>query len=414
MRILPQKILTLLTLPAAIPLVAAVNQSQLSEQSDLSNVQQQQRYIVSFKQSAELIHPDQQRLSHQTLIKQQGGTVVKHLPSINGMAVTMNAQQREMLANNPEVDLIEEDPRRYLQADQKPWGLHTIQAAGDYPDLSGNRSICIVDTGYDITHEDLMQGANVSGSVSNTLSEQVDLGEWSQDSYGHGTHVAGIISAVTNNIGIRGINHGNVLNIHNVKIIHNPNYWSIWGSDMIDALNQCREAGANIINISLAGSEPSQLEQQAFDDAWAAGLMTFGAAGNRGNTSLYYPASYDSVVSVGAIDENNEAWRYTQKNAQIELVAPGVQVKSTFPGNQYREWDGTSVATPFVAGIAAQVWSRNPACRNDNIRDFLQQSSLDLGEPGRDNTFGFGLVQLTDAKSVIPAGLTLLALVWFS
>ena len=138
----------------------------------------------------------------------------------------------------------------------------------------------------------------------------------------------------------------------------------------------------------------SVLEAQAFQQAWDNGMLTLAAAGNRGGSSEFYPASYDSVVSVGATDEDNAAWQFTQHNAQVELVAPGVGVYSTVPGNQYRAWDGTSMAVPYVTGVAAHLWSQDSACSNQTIRDVLQQSALDLGDSGRDNTFGYGLVQL--------------------
>lgn len=170
------------------------------------------------------------------------------------------------------------------------------------------------------------------------------MGEWSTDTYGHGTHVAGTISALNNSVGIDGISPNGLLNLHIVKVIHKANYWAYWGSDVIAAVQSCQTAGATVINMSLAGTSSSTAEQQALQSAYDSGILLVGAAGNRGNDSYYYPASYDSVISVGAVDQTSTAWDYTQTNDQIELVAPGVGVESTLPNNRYGLFDGTSAA----------------------------------------------------------------------
>jgi serine protease len=243
-----------------------------------------------------------------------------------------------------------------------------------------------------------VNSANITGEVSNTLTGTVDLGEWSTDSYSHETHVVGTISALNNNIGTEGVNPNGLINLYIVKIIHKANYWSYWGSDVVDAVNRCVAAGSTVINMSLAGKDSSVAEQQAIDNAYNAGALLVSASGNRGNNWYYYPASYDSVISVGAVDDQSAAWSYTQHNDKIELVAPGVEVRSTLPGNMYGNWDGTSMATPYVSGVAALVWSHHPECSNRKIRNVLQLSALDIGDVGRDDIYGHGLVQLTYRK----------------
>ncbi len=372
-----------------------------------------QRYIVSFNnasninshqstlQSNHSMSFNQRRAYKNDVVTLAGGHVVKYLDSVDAVAALMTKAQVTELRQQADIAFIEKDPKRYVQAESLSWGMSDVQAAGQYPDMTDNRSVCIIDTGYDIQHEDLMSGANVTGNVSNTLTNDIDIGNWFDDSYGHGTMVAGIISAMTNSTGVRGIAYDNKLNVHSVKVIHNPNYWSIWGSDMIAALSDCQNNGANIVNISIAGSTASQAEEQAFQQANDNGMLIIASAGNRGNTQHYYPASYNSVMSVGATNNTQSRWNYSQYNDQVELVAPGTNILSTFPGNQYKSWDGTSMAAAFVSGIAAQAWSRNPTCSNTDVRSALQSSALDLGDPGRDEQYGFGLVQLNSAISAI-------------
>ena len=125
------------------------------------------------------------------------------------------------------------------------------------------------------------------------------------------------------------------------------------------ALNACKQGMSNrgftrmVINMSLGGSVPSKTEEQAFNQAYGQNVLSVAAAGNAGNTSKSYPASYGSVVSVAAIDANKQLAYFSQRNDQVELAAPGVSVLSTVPTG-YAYYSGTSMATPHVTGVA---WS---------------------------------------------------------
>lgn len=200
------------------------------------------------------------------LIQRHGGKVKQHLKSIGAISAELTPGQIKQLQNNPEVQLIEPDVKRTLQAGA-PYGIGMVQADLLSDAQISNQKVCIIDTGYDISHEDLMSGANVTGEVSNTLTSPFDLGEWSTDTYGHGTHVAGTISALNNDVGIDGISPNGLLNLHIVKVIHKANYWEYFASDVIDAVNRCQVAGATVINMSLAGSTSSTAEQVALQSA---------------------------------------------------------------------------------------------------------------------------------------------------
>ncbi len=410
-------LLGLLSAISAMPILAATPLIK-AEKPNSNN-----RYIVMFKDSALLsqLKASQSKASKinpasvfstghfsadkaANLIQQHGGIIKRQLKSISAIAAQLTPGQIKQLNNNPEVTLIEADVQRSVQAQSIPYGINMVQANLVSDAAIGNQKVCVIDTGYDISHQDLINGANVTGEVSNTLTASIDLGEWSTDVYGHGTHVAGIISALNNTIGIEGVSGSSLLNLHIVKVIHKDNYWNYWGSDVIDAVNRCQAAGSTVINMSLAGTMNSVAEQQAIDNAYDNGVLLVGAAGNRGNGDHYYPASYDSVIAVGAVDQSGDAWANTQTNDQIELTAPGVGIHSTLPNNRYGYMDGTSVSTPYVSGVAALVWSAHPECTNRQIRDILQRTAQDKGAAGRDDVYGHGLVQAQAAVSLIDDG----------
>ncbi|MFT4928924.1 MAG: serine protease, partial [Phenylobacterium sp.] len=372
-----------------------------------------QRYIVMFEQSTR----QKQQQSGKTSVFDQhgfstaqandlitaiGGQAIRALPSIAGMAVELSDQQLKQLQSNPQVALVEVDPLRAFQAEIKPYGIGLIQADLLSDASTGNIKICIADTGIALNHEDLPGSANITGEVSNTLTEPMDIGEWSQDTYGHGTHMAGTIAAVGgNNLGISGVNPGGNIKLHVVKIVDNPSWWPFRGSDVIAAVERCQIAGANIINMSIAGTNSSVAEQQALQVAYDAGILLVGASGNGGSSELRYPASYDSVISTAAVDAQETVWQFSHFNDQIELSAPGVNVKSLVTGNGYANLDGTSVAAAYISGAAGLVWSYHQQCNNAQIRNILAQTAKDLAGTGRDNNTGHGLIQVKAAVDLI-------------
>lgn len=376
-----------------------------------------QRYIVMFdheisqnhqqstKTTGQLSVFDKQEFSPtqaSNMINTIGGQTIHALPSISGMAVQLSDQQLKQLKSNPQVALIEPDPLRTFQAEVQPYGIGQIQADQLSDANTGNIKICITDTGIALGHEDLPDASNITGEVSNTLTAEMDIGEWSQDTYGHGTHMAGTIVAVGgNNLGISGINPGGNIKLHVVKIVDNPGWWPFRGSDLIAAVERCQAAGANIINMSIAGNNSSVAEQQAMQAAYDAGVLLIGASGRGGSSEHKYPASYDSVISAAAIDAQEAVWQFSHFNDQIELSAPGVNVKSLVSNNQYANLDGTSVASAYISGAAGLVWSYHPACSNVQIRNILQQTAKDLAGVGRDDNTGYGLVQVKAAVDLI-------------
>lgn len=270
---------------------------------------------------------------------------------LNSFVVSVPEKALNGLSKNPNVVDIEEDVERYpisitpatgtfaAQADTidangqtVPWGVDAVQARqvwdanldGSFdagaPTGSGV-TVCIIDTGYYSGHEDLA-GASLLGGTS-----QVDNDPFT-DGYGHGTHVAGTIAAQNNSFGVIGV--APEVSFYIVKYFDNSGA-ATFASDLIAAANDCANNGADIISMSLGGGRSSGRENRTFANLYAAGVLSIAAAGNDGNTALSYPASYDSVMSVAALDENMAIADFSQQNSQVEIAAPGVAVLSTLP-----------------------------------------------------------------------------------
>jgi hypothetical protein len=167
----------------------------------------------------------------------------------------------------------------------------------------------------------------------------------------------------------------------------------------------CISSGSRIISMSLGGGPPSEIFREIYEDAYDRGLLPFAAAGNLGLNIDDYPASYPSVVSVGAVGMDGLRANFSNWNTQLELMGPGVDILSTYPNNLYGSLSGTSMAVPFISGIAALIWGYFPECSNQQIRNVLAASARVMTDPttGRrcDRRTGFGLVQAKDAFDIL-------------
>lgn len=277
------------------------------------------QYIVKFRPGAVA--------AARRAIQSVGGAVVLDLPKHNLLAARLSSAAMARLARNPNIEYIEPDPVRYPLAQTTPYGIDMVMApqTWDVADVaSANLKVCVIDSGYAIGHEDLPTGDSglVSGSViGNGLP-------WNQDGCGHGTHVAGTIAAVDNELGVIGVAPG--IELHIVRVFGSECEWTS-GSTLIQALDACEAAGAKIVNMSLGGIRKSRAENQAFTEAYDSGILLVAAAGNDGNSRPNYPASYASVISVAAVDDNRVVADFSQRNNAVELAAPGVGVLSTVP-----------------------------------------------------------------------------------
>ena len=279
-------------------------------------------------------------------VRGAGGEVVHEFPAMRVVAARLPEGAARALQNNPRVKLMApETPRvpmalwndTVVNGETVPYGVQMVEA--NQVKLGGAMpKTCIIDSGYRITHEDLPKSPNVNG-YNGTLP-------WNEDGDGHGTHVAGTIAALANGKGVVGV-VGSDANLFIVRVFGNDGKWA-YESDLIDALQQCRDAGAKVVSMSLGGGKPiGPWEQSAFDSAYNAGVLSIAAAGNAGDTSTSYPAGYGSVVSVAAVDADEVVADFSQKNSDVEIAGPGVNVYSTYPKlevNTFTAWDNTVYA----------------------------------------------------------------------
>jgi subtilisin family serine protease len=171
-------------------------------------------------------------------------------------------------------------------------------------------------------------------------------------------------------------------------------------SDVANCINWTHARGAKVISMSLGGGDSTTLKN-AVANAWkggaANGSVLVAAAGNDGDSTVNYPAGYPEVVSVAATDHNDARASFSNTNADVEVAAPGVSVLSTIPGGQYARLSGTSMATPHASGVAGVLWQLFPGDTAAGIRGRLTAAVDDRGPAGRDQSFGFGRVNLCKA-----------------
>jgi subtilisin family serine protease len=253
-------------------------------------------------------------------VREVGGKIVHRFDEYRVVSAWLSEAAVQRMKDSSRVKKIELDPERHLMAQTVPYGIPMVQADLLSDEFSGNRKVCIIDSGFQKAHEDLQDARITSISMG--------AGPALVDKCGHGSHVAGIIAALDNEVGIRGIMPGNRLKLHIVKIFKDD-CENTFASDLVQAVRVCRNAGSNVINMSLGGADASSVERTAFDDAFRAGVLSIAAAGNEGDTSFSFPASYDSVISVAAINSKRAVASFSQKNIQVDLAAPGVDVLST-------------------------------------------------------------------------------------
>lgn len=390
--------LSIISAAIALPFVALSLNAQ-------TVIQEEQRFIVTFKkdltlQKSDILSASQSLQAHalfDSAAAKVDAQIVKRLPNSNAMAVVLTPSQQKTLAKDASVQSIEVDPKRYLLAESTPYGISMVQALQLSDSGSVNQKVCIMDTGYTLNHADLPS----SGVTGDDGYGSNDSGNWYNDGNGHGTHVAGTIAAIgNNNQGVVGVNPSGKLGLHIVKVFNDSGSWA-YGSDLIEAISQCKAAGATVISMSLGGGESSTAEQAAFNSAYASGILNVAAAGNDGDSSMSYPASYSSVMSVAAVDSSGNVANFSQYNTQVEISAPGVGVNSTYNDGSYKSMSGTSMAAPHVSGVAALVWGNNPNCTVEELRNGLNASAQDKGSNGRDSYYGYGIVKAKDADSYL-------------
>jgi thermitase len=275
---------------------------------------------------------------------------------------------------------------------------------GSFPSTGGAK-VGIVDTGIRSTHEDLAgKVANCAqsiGVIPGVIAGSIREGACTDDN-GHGTHVAGTVTANANNgKGVAGVAFNSPLAI--CRALSGPLGVGTT-ADVANCITWVHDKGAKVISMSLGGGASTTL-QQAVNYAWksggAAGSVLVAAAGNDGDATLNYPAAYGNVVSVAATDNRDQRASFSNANADVEVAAPGVDVLSSYNSSNtsYTTLSGTSMATPHASGVAAVIRALQPALTAAQVVARLDAATDDLGAAGRDPSYGFGRVNLFKAAT---------------
>lgn len=286
------------------------------------------------------------------------------------------------------------------------WGMTKIEAPAAWDITTGSDSvtIAIVDTGVDLLHPDL-SGKLVSGY------DFINGDNDPQDDHGHGTHVAGIAAARTNNgTGVAGLSWG--ARIMPVKVLND--YGRGEYEDIANGIIYAASNGADIINLSLGGSASSSVLEDAVEYAYDLGCVVVAAAGNN-NSSVSYPARYPEVIAVAATDSSDRRASFSNHGPEVDVAAPGVNIRSTYwwGGSTYERLNGTSQASPHVAGLAALIWSVSPGLNNVQVESIIKQTADDLGAADRDNYYGFGRINARRALEATAPSLAISPLMGF-
>lgn len=275
------------------------------------------------------------------------------------------------------------------------WHLNKIGAFNAWDTTMGSSDIkvAVIDTGIDLVHQDF------AGQIA-AQTDVVDNDGSAQDDNGHGTHVAGIIAAKADNgIGVAGVAPGVKLIAVDVFgfYLNDQTLTLEFGaltSEVIEGIQYARAQGADVINMSLGGSDYDQAFENTVNAAVSAGVVVVAAAGNNssgGTTDAHYPSDFESCISVIATDQSDLKAGFSNYGPKKDIAAPGVGIYSTYP-NTYQFMNGTSMASPVVAGVVALMLSVNPSLTVGEVKSILYSTAVDLGTTGPDDYYGNGRV----------------------
>ncbi|WP_052696189.1 S8 family peptidase [Palaeococcus ferrophilus] len=366
-----------------------------------------------------------------------GGHVVYQFRLIDAAVVEVPSTAVGRLKRLPGVEKVEFDhqavilkgkpsgagkPKPSQPPQEVPWGIERVKAPSVWSTTDGSSNgviqVAILDTGIDYDHPDL--AANLAWGVSTLRGRVSTKPKDYRDQNGHGTHVAGTIAALNNDIGVVGVAPG--VQIYAIRVLDASGRGSY--SDIAIGIEQAilgpdgvadkdgdgiiagdpDDDAAEVISMSLGGSADDSYLHDMIIQAYNAGIVIVAASGNEGASSPSYPAAYPEVIAVGASDINDNIASFS--NRQPEVSAPGVDVLSTYPDDTYKTLSGTSMATPHVSGVVALIQAAHfnkygtilPVGTFDDmskntVRGILHITADDLGSPGWDVDYGYGIVR---------------------
>ena len=324
------------------------------------------------------------------------------------------------------------------------WHYEQIQLPAAWDITTGSNSVrtAVLDTGSapssDLTPRtvqgvDMISDPSIAGDGNGVDDDPTDVGDGTgpQPSSFHGAHVAGTIGAASNNgRGVAGVTwagqifHVRVLGIGGGSSFDIAN-GVLYAAGLPNSSNRLPSSRADIINMSLGGPGFNQTFQNAVTDAFNAGVTVIAAAGNENSSTPSFPAAYDGVISVAAVDYNRQRAPYSNFHASVDIAAPGGDVSVDRNGDGYADgvlstkpddsvsptnfesfsfYQGTSMAAPHVAGVAGLILAVNPGLSPSGVENALRSTATDLGAPGRDDQYGSGLVNAFSAVQSAQGG----------
>jgi len=339
------------------------------------------------------------------------GSIVLEIAEIKAVVLELPQSLVNRIASLPFVRYVDYDKPVKIQQEVQ-WNIEMINATkvwSTYSPQYGDAAygygltirVAVVDTGIYYRHPDLKDSVTwcvVSLRNTKTLYEGTNLKNC-DDPNGHGTHVAGIIAARLNGIGVAGAAPKALLYAVRVLDASGSGYVSDVAKGIVEATkgpdnNAGTTDDADVISMSLGGPD-SPVLRDAVIYAYSYGVVLVAAAGNEGASQPSYPAAYPEVIAVGAIDINYQVPSWSNRNP--DLVAPGVSILSTWKGGSYAYASGTSMAAPHVSATVALIQALRLASGHgklapDQVRDVLISTAIDLGSSGYDPAYGYGLV----------------------
>ena len=289
-----------------------------------------------------------------SVVQAAGGIVLKKLWLIDALAILAPNQKSQALdmalASAQDVKRVEEDfYQNWLQADETapepagqklPWGVERVNAKGAWAVTRGaGVKVAVVDTGVDFDHPDL----KLAGGF-NVITHDKNY----KDDNGHGSHVAGTIAAQDNGEGVVGV--APEVSIYGVKVLDANGSGTF--ADVVEGIQWTVENKMDVANFSLGASQGTQALEDAVNAAAKGGVAVVAAAGNSGG-SVGYPAAYSSVIAISASSNKDKLAYFSSRGPEVDFIAPGVNVDSTYMGGGYSSLSGTSMACPHAAGLAA-------------------------------------------------------------
>ncbi|MCM3636526.1 S8 family serine peptidase [Sporosarcina luteola] len=350
--------------------------------------EQQGEYLISGGKQAELME----------YMKESGMHIEKMYPSLDILSVSLSSAELAKL-EKAFPNIVIQSNRSYQKSTEKDLASSTLinTTRGSTSPYTGKGvKVAVLDSGIDVKHRDL----RVKGGYCSMKTECAMVVSYDDDN-GHGTHVAGVIAALSNQTGIVGIAPS--VELYSIKALNSFGVGTT--NSLIDGIDWAMKQKIDILNLSITTDQDDPALEKALQKAYAQGVLIVASGGNNGdqaNSTVMYPAKYDSVIAVAAVNADLTKLKNSAVGKEIEIAAPGASIFSTYPmkwdfedgkADGYTRLSGTSMATAHVSGILALYKERFPHMNNDELRQLIARTAKDLGKEGRDDVFGHGLIQ---------------------